>query len=143
MSRWEVFPRRRWPREFGLRIDYRPPRHVADLDQLELAWELVAPPATSHQERARANLREIFTRTGWSQHAFAGAVLGCHERTLQRYLAGGRIPEDRAVWLNRLEAATLHGDRVLIIVRSAAPIARLVRWRRDRQKATRGAYQPT
>lgn len=115
MSRWEVFPRQRWPRDFGL-VVYRPPRHVADPDQLELAWELVAPAPASHQERARANLREIFARTRWSQHRFAAAI-GCHERTLQRYLAGGRIPEDRALFLVRLEAVVEHGDRVLTIAR--------------------------
>ena len=116
-SRWEVFPRQRWPRDFGIRYEPRPRRRI-DPDQLELAWELVIPDGRGHQARARDNLREIFARTGWSQHRFAGAVLGCHERTLQRYLAGGRIPEDRAVWLNRLEAAAEHGDRVLIIVRA-------------------------
>lgn len=116
MSRWEVFPRQRWPRDFGLVIYPRPPRHVTDPDQLELAWELASPAPASHQERARANLRDVFDRTRWSQHRFAAAI-GCHERTLQRYLAGGRIPEDRAVFLVRLEAVVEHGDRVLTIAR--------------------------
>lgn len=127
MSQWEIFPRRAWPRDFGLRIAYRPPRRI-DPDQLELDYEFVSPAPRSHQERARAHLLEILARTRWSQHRVA-AALGCHERTVQRYLAGGRIPEDRAVWLNRLEAVTQHGDRVLIILRSPAPIARRDRWR--------------
>lgn len=117
-SRWEVFPRHRWPRGFGIRYEPRSGSSRIDPDQLELADQLVAPAPASHQERARANLRDVFDRTRWSQHRFAAAI-GCHERTLQRYLAGGRIPEDRAVFLTRLEAVVEHGDRVLTIARRA------------------------
>lgn len=113
--RWEIFPRQQWPRGFGIRYEPRE-RPTVDPDQLELAWDLVNAPPPSHQERARRNLRDVFERTRWSQHRFAAAI-GCHERTLQRYLAGGRIPEDRAVFLVRLEAVVEHGDRVLTIAR--------------------------
>lgn len=125
MSRWELFPRHRWPRGFGLREPYRS-RPFIDGDQLELE-QLVAPPV-ARAASALENLRAVLARSQLPQREFATWALGCSDYTLTRYLRGERIPHGRSVFLSRLESVTLHGDCVVIIVRAGA-VRRLPRWR--------------
>jgi hypothetical protein len=128
MSRWEVFPRLRYRRDFGIHYVPRAPRRI-DPDQLELNYELVNPAPPSHQERARAQLHAVLERSGLPQREFAVRVLGCADFTLTRYLGGARIPESRAVFLTRLEAVTVHRGK-LVIVLEAGGVRTLPPWRR-------------
>lgn len=91
----------------------RPPR--PDPQQLSL----FAPPdpRLSPLERARLRLRELLQVSGLTISEFATWVVGCHERTVTRYLDDGPIPEDRRNWIARLEAVELQGDVVVIRVR--------------------------
>ena len=75
-------------------------------------------------EELRAKLRALLNETRLSQYDFARAVLGCNERTLQRWLAGEGIPYDRARWLENLEMVEPHGTHVIVIVRCCPPVRR-------------------
>lgn len=96
------------------------------LEQLELALEprAIAPDVL-------ANLRAVLRESQLPQREFATWALGCNEYTLTRYLRGEKIPNDRRAFLSRLERVTLHGDRVVIVVR-AGSVRRLPQWRRPR-----------
>lgn len=126
MAQWEVFPRRRWPRGFGLRERHQP-RSPIDGDQLELDPLVTAPPAASPSPRD--NLRRVLELSQLPQREFATWVLGCADFTLTRYLRGERIPENRANFLRRLESVTVHGDVLLITLR-VGHVRRVPWWRR-------------
>lgn len=126
--RWEVFPRKPWRRDFGLRPRDRVVTYI-DQNQLELAYELVAPDPPPHQERARAQLRAVLALSNLPQREFATRVLGCADYTLTRYLAGARIPEGRAVFLTRLESVSLRRGKLLILL-EAGGVRTLPAWRR-------------
>lgn len=132
---WEAFPAIPWPKYFGLRE--RPARaQGADIDQLE--FDLLADVDGVHAASRAARhacspleqLRAVLTRSKLSQEAFAQWVLGCAGFTLSRWLRGDRIPECRRPFLSRLESATVHGDRILIVIRAGTQV--LPRWRPPR-----------
>jgi len=133
---WEAFPFVPWPRGFGLRERPRPVL-VIDPDQIELAHELVVPPRPAPNLVER--LRAVIARSRLTLYQFANWVMGCSDVTLYRYLRGRKIPEDRRNWLTRLESATVHGDRVVIIVRCGDVSPR--RWPRRRFNWQRMEYE--
>ena len=131
MSRWEVFPRRRWRPGFGLRASSSSRRSsTGDLDQLELL-ELLEPVAKPFRLAALERLRRVLERSQLPQREFAQWVLGCADYTLTRYLRGERIPEARAAFLARLESVVSRGELTIIVVRSGE-LRRLPAWRRGR-----------
>lgn len=101
-------------RGFGTRND-APPRPPLDPHQLELLDPVRELPARRSQI---PTLRRWLNQTGLSIRDFAHYVLGRDDRTLQRYLAGGRIPESQWVWLDRLEWVEVRGPLVLVAIRA-------------------------
>lgn len=122
---WEVFPTPPWPHGFGYREMPRG-RAPIDGDQLELAPEIVQPerPAVSIVSKLRRDIEKSQLTT----REFAQWVMGCSDVTVFRYLRGTKIPEDRRLWLLRLESATLHGNHLVIVVEAGAPTHK--RWPR-------------
>lgn len=76
----------------------------------------------------RAKLAQIIHESRLPVVVFSQWVLGRSDRTAQRYLAGGPIPDDAANWIQRIEAVQLVGDELTI----------RLRWRRENPRWNRG-----
>ena len=64
--------------------------------------------------RVRRKLRELIESSGLPIVVFSQWVLGRDARTAQRYLAGGKIPQAAACWIDRLERVHHHGDTIIL-----------------------------
>lgn len=122
---WEVFPRVPWPRMFGKRESSPIFRELRDPHQLEFEHVVVTatPPAVTRRGVVE-HLLELLAQTDIAHADFAHWVLGCNERTLFRYLHGGRIPEQRRNWIARLERIELHQGGSLTITLRPVRVAR-------------------
>lgn len=140
MARWEIFPRRPWPPGFGHRDRGRSRVEHLDRDQLEFTFD-PRPFPDEHARHPREQLRAVLDRSGLNLAAFANWVLGMHDDTLARWLNGARIPECRRNFFSQLEAVTMHGDRLVIVVRSGG-LRRAPRRRGARQRTESVAGPP-
>lgn len=78
------------------------------------------PPAQLELSRAtqlRKRLRSLIDSSGLPIVVFGEWVLGRDPRTLQRWLAGEKIPQSAAVWVERLELVELRGGSLVIELR--------------------------
>lgn len=90
-------------------------------------------------------LRDLLEQSQLPAVQFSEWVLGRDERTIYRYMAGGKIPRAQREWIRRLVRVELCGDEVSITV--SYPGARGPRWRKkktrvhspDRDSATCGS----
>lgn len=64
--------------------------------------------------KVRAQLAQLINDSRLPIVVFSQWVLGRSDRTAQRYLAGGAIPNDVANWLMRIESVEHDGDEVVI-----------------------------
>lgn len=81
---------------------------------------LVCPPVVltvSRSTRLRLRLRSLIDSSGLPIVVFGEWVLGRTPRTLQRWLAGEKIPHSASVWLERLELVELRGGTLVIELR--------------------------
>lgn len=97
----------------------------------------ICPPvqlSLSRSTRIRQRLRVLIDSSGLPIVVFCEWVLGRDPRTLQRWLAGEKIPHSASVWLERLELVELRGGTLVIELRwnEARP-----RWRFFQQQKRR------
>lgn len=71
----------------------------------------------SRATRLRKRLRSLIDSSGLPIVVFGEWVLGRDPRTLQRWLAGEKIPQSAAVWVERLELVELRGGSLVIELR--------------------------
>jgi len=71
----------------------------------------------SRSTRLRKRLRSLIDSSGLPIVVFGEWVLGRDPRTVQRWLAGEKIPHSAAVWIERLELVELRGGSLMIELR--------------------------
>lgn len=71
----------------------------------------------SRSTRLRKKLHSLIDSSGLPIVVFCEWVLGRDPRTLQRWLAGEKIPQSAAVWVDRLELVELRGGTLVIELR--------------------------
>lgn len=84
------------------------------------AHVITCPPQQLELSRAtqlRKRLRSLIDSSGLPIVVFGEWVLGRDPRTLQRWLAGEKIPQSAAVWVERLELVELRGGSLVIELR--------------------------
>lgn len=92
----------------------------------------------SRNSQLRKRLRAQIGYAGLPIVVFAGWVLGRDPRTLQRWLAGEKIPQSAAIWIERLERVELRGGTLFLELRwqEVRP-----RWRFFQAQKKRTLYQ--
>lgn len=103
------------------------PQHCPPL-QLEL----------SRATRLRKKLRSLIDSSGLPIVVFGEWVFGRDPRTLQRWLAGEKIPHSAAIWIERLELVQLQGGRLYLALQWHE---RRPRWRYFQQQKRRLIYR--
>ncbi len=68
----------------------------------------------------RRRILSAIRLSGLSTGDFAVSVLGVDTRTVQRYLAGEKVPDSRRTWLDRLESVEADEGGVRITLRAGA-----------------------
>jgi hypothetical protein len=90
------------------RREYRADRQVSCSPvQLEL----------SRRAQLRRRLRGLIDASGLPIVVFGEWVLGRDPRTVQRWLAGEKIPHSAAIWIDRLELVELRGGSLVLELR--------------------------
>lgn len=92
----------------------------------------------SRSARLRRKLRQLIDSSGIPISVFAEWVFGRDSRTLQRWLAGSKIPESVSIWIERLELVELNGGRLILALKWGE---RRPRWKYFQQQRKRILFQ--
>lgn len=94
--------------------------------------------ALSRGTRLRKRLRSQIDYAGLPVVVFGEWVLGRDPRTLQRWLAGEKIPHSAAIWIDRLQSVELRGGTLILELRWTE---RRPRWRFFQAQKKRTLYR--